>query len=155
MSSSRPLSLLVAMTVACVGFTGRTVQAVVIGPDTFGYRATNDFLSGFTDISGSGTSVPALDNQDDAVSPAINLPFNFKFYGRDYNSIQFNTNGLISFGIGQTQYQNVQLVSADLGFSVIAPFWDDWRHPRGDCRALRWAARSKSRRAASKRLRAS
>ncbi|WP_162126334.1 T9SS sorting signal type C domain-containing protein [Flavobacterium phycosphaerae] len=40
---------------------------------------------------------PVSVNSDDVWSPAINLPFNFCFYGNSYNSCVIGSNGMLSF----------------------------------------------------------
>ncbi len=48
-------------------------------------------------IGGIGGVIPPTG--DDVWSPIINLPFNFSFYGTNYNSILVGTNGVITFDI--------------------------------------------------------
>ncbi len=63
------------------------------GPDTFGYTfddtVTYDWVSATTD---SGVT------DDDEVSGAIDIGFDFPFYGLNYDQLYFSTNGLITFG---------------------------------------------------------
>ena len=116
--------LLVAMLVAAL-LALATPQAApaAIGPDTFGYTAdTIDFK--FKDISTKGTVV--LDNLDDA---AVSVPigFTFSFYGTPQTAVFVSTNGVLTFGAGNTFFSNENLtgpVTADL--PTIAPLWDDW-----------------------------
>lgn len=44
----------------------------------------------------TGNAIP-LTSADDVYSPAINLPFNFEFYGNTYDQIVVSTNGFINF----------------------------------------------------------
>lgn len=49
----------------------------------------------YTEPGGTGVSV----GTDDVWSPAINLPFDFCFYGQTYNNCVIGSNGAIKFGI--------------------------------------------------------
>jgi hypothetical protein len=78
------------------------------GPDPFGYKwIDSDEPNGpsytFTDISGSGAVVTLLptgtfDAKDEGMA-TINLPFNVSYYGAEYNQLQVNSNGFITFDI--------------------------------------------------------
>ncbi len=60
---------------------------------------------------------------DDKSTQAIPLPFNFCFYGQNYNSVYINNNGSISFG---TPYGTFVPDSFPTKFyRMIAPFWAD------------------------------
>jgi hypothetical protein len=99
--------------------------AGLIGPDAFGYRATNDIPSTFTDITSTGTSVLAF--TDDSVVADIPLGFTFNFYGTNYSTINFSTNALMQFGGIADDFVNVNLTttSPSQDRPSIAPFWDD------------------------------
>ncbi|WP_414586778.1 PEP-CTERM sorting domain-containing protein [Scytonema sp. PCC 10023] len=100
-------------------------QAVTIGADAFGYTATDEIPFTFQDISTTGTGV--LAGQDDA-SASANLGFDFNFYGTNYNSASFSTNGLISFVSSNNQFSNQNLTTAVFGDNPsIAVLWDDWQ----------------------------
>jgi hypothetical protein len=107
-------------------FVGPLSMAVTIGPDSFGYVATNDYLSAWTDISGSPTRVTQFDAELDAISPTIPLGFTFRFYGRDYSDVRFTNKGAVIFGTGPVRYENSSLTSSELNHSLISPLWDDW-----------------------------
>ncbi len=102
-----------------------TSVAVSIGPDAFGYRATNDFFNSFTNISASGTSI--LDDRDDSATAPISLGFNFNFYGTSYSHVHLSTNGMVTFGAADAEYSNADFASINRVLPTIAPFWDDWR----------------------------
>jgi len=101
-----------------------TAQAATIGPDAFGYRATDDVRFVFQDISGSGTRVLA-GTDDSTVSAAIGFTFNF--YGTGFSSVNIASNGLLTFGGTNTSFANVNFkTTATSGDRLsIAPFWDD------------------------------
>jgi hypothetical protein len=105
---------------------GMEAKAGTLGPDAFGYRATDamdDFL--FEDISRTGTRV--LAGSDDGTTSA-NLGFNFNFYGTNYSSVFWNPNGLLTFGGSTGQYTNVNLgtSSPSVNLPSISALWDDW-----------------------------
>lgn len=101
-------------------------QAVTIGPDAFGYRATDEIPFTFQDISGIGTRVLAGSDDD---TTSASLGFNFNFYGTNYNSVSWSPNGLMTFGVSIGQFSNVNLTTTGPGVNPpsIAVLWDDWR----------------------------
>ncbi len=102
--------------------------ASVVGPDAFGYSAIT-VAPQFNDISASGTVISGLSGVDDgfvSVSPG----FTFSFYGTQYNNFYISSNGLITFGNGETYFTNTNLTSSSQSAPTppeptIAPFWDD------------------------------
>lgn len=65
----------------------------------------------------------AMVPNDDESSGLINLPFNFDFYGNQYNSLYINNNGNISF---VSPYMTFTPNSfPDSTYNMIAPFWAD------------------------------
>ncbi len=106
------------------------------GPDQHGYYAYDD-----TDVryaerpsfdwleldpahGGNGTRL-ALRN-DTAVPLA--LPFNFRFYGRDYNTVSVSDNGYVAMGeawFGEIYNWHIPSANGPDGF--FAAFWDDFR----------------------------
>ncbi len=101
-----------------------------IGPDGYGYYAYDrlDTLYteweniSFRDIQGVGTP---LNLADDEVS-RIALPFTFKYYGTEYDSVYISSNGWLSFiAPNNAYYQNDQIPAAGGPTGVIAPLWDD------------------------------
>lgn len=98
-------------------------EALTLGPDSYGYRATDEVPYTFQDISGTGSRV--LSGVDDSTSSA-NLGFNFNFYGTNYNSVFFSSNGLMTFGGSNSSFSNSSFTGS-LGTNrpTIAAFWDD------------------------------
>lgn len=111
------------------------------GPDVYGYFCFDDSDAIYIDqpnynwieidpnLGGEGTSLITVntdngDNQD-AVQ-MIQLPFNFKFYGIDYEEISICSNGWVSFGeTDLTDFYNTPL-PWHLGASpMIAAYWDE------------------------------
>jgi hypothetical protein len=67
-----------------------------------------------------------LDDVNDGFAP-VNLAGNtFNFYGTVYPSLFVSSNGLITFGSGNSAATNTDLTTAPAQ-AAIAPLWDDWR----------------------------
>ena len=60
---------------------------------------------------------------DDASTGAKLLPFDFCFYGTNYNSVYINNNGNVSFGSGYSTYSASGFPSTQ--YKMVAPFWAD------------------------------
>ncbi|MGE0103128.1 MAG: beta strand repeat-containing protein [Blastocatellales bacterium] len=84
----------------------------------------------FEDISGSGTVIAGLTNQDDT-SVSIPIGFTFPFYGVNNTAVFVSSNGLMTFGSANTAFTNTDLTSSPTQ-AVIAPFWDDQNTAGGD-----------------------
>jgi hypothetical protein len=107
------------------------------GPDDFGYiwidsndpapKVTYDWL----DASVGGTELVWLDDTSPPYDDVYNftlLPFPFKFYGIEYNSIYINLNGAIDFGDPNTRHDaftNKNIPDAEAPNNYVAAFWDD------------------------------
>jgi len=114
-------------------------QAAVIGPDAFGYTATDEVPFAFRDIGTTGT--PVLAGTDDQ-AVAISLPFAFDFYGTRYTTAFVSSNGLLSFGAPNDSFANVSLTGPVVpDRPTIAVLWDDWSFvPTGPTDAVRLQA---------------
>lgn len=79
----------------------------------------------FDGAGGSGEANPgdACQRNDDDISLAINLPFNFDLFGSPQNQVFINNNGNISFGAGFSTFTSTGFPVN--GFPMIAPFWAD------------------------------
>lgn len=88
----------------------------------------------FFDISATGTVLAGISNNDDAAEQ-VALPFSFTFYDTVYNTLFVSSNGLITFGTGNSTFTNANL-AGNPGQAAIAPYWDDlWTiDPDGDVR---------------------
>lgn len=107
-------------------------SATTVGPDSFGYLATDQVTYTFQDISGTGTKI--LVNVDDATEQ-VSLGMNFSFYGTTYTSAHLSSNGVISFGGGNATFTNQDLTTSQFGNGpAIFTFWDDL-YTRGDAAA--------------------
>src|SRR5262245_59760328 len=81
----------------------REAGAGTVGPDAFGYRATDASPFAFEDISATGTRT--LNGTDDSTFTAP-LGFTFIFYGQAFTSASWSPNGLITFGGTNSQFNN-------------------------------------------------
>ena len=97
--------------------------ATGIGPDAYGYRAS-DVACEFEDISATGNQV--LVGADDAVA-TVGVGFDFSFYGVNFSTVVISANGLLAFGQPNDQPDNVNLTTRAPLVNVphIAPFWSD------------------------------
>ncbi len=105
------------------------------GPDASTYRWIDSDTTGgptynWIDISATGT---ALGTGDDA-RYWFKLPFNFKFYGTNYDTVWVCTNGWLSFGInpGSSAWTNATVPTATVPNRAIFVFWDDMDVVSGD-----------------------
>jgi len=100
------------------------------GPDSFGYQWRDSDDPGgpefvWEEISGIGTQITGLGDDDNVGPFNLGFPFSFYFYGNEFNSIYFCTNGWLSFTSTLTQFWNEPLPSQFAPENLVAPFWDD------------------------------
>jgi hypothetical protein len=104
-------------------------QAIVGNRGALGAAVRGGAYSGepspapFEDISATGTIIAGLTGQDDA-SVSIPIGFVFPFYGGPETTAFVSSNGLITFGAGNSGFSNADLTTAP-SQAAIAPFWDD------------------------------
>lgn len=116
--------------IAVLGLTTAQPAAAVSfpGPDAFGYRGT-EIANNLRDISASGTFLPL---NDDAVSGAISLGFNFDFYGNTYSQVYVSSNGFLTFNPGSSNGccngQSLPNGSSNPS-NLVAGFWNDLYPP--------------------------
>ncbi len=91
------------------------------------------YVDAFPTPVSDATSV-FTDVDDDAIQVAFTGGLTFPFYGQDYTSVYVNTNGGLTFGAGEADYD---LAAADVTVPAIAVFW-------GDMDAGEWAADSRA-----------
>ncbi len=104
------------------------VSATTLGPDAFGYVATDEVTYTFEDISlNLLTHTKILEDEDDATALAP-IGFTFAFYGAARTAVHVSTNGLLAFGASYPWFVNRELDSALLldDPTIIAPLWHDW-----------------------------
>ncbi len=116
-NASRVLIVLVLL-------TGPALVAAVVGPDAFGYSATDETSYSFVDISRSG--IRTLAGTDDATTAAA-IGFTFQFYGRSYTSVCVSSNGFLTFNGCHDAFANQDLSATGTpgDLPLVAPYWSD------------------------------
>ncbi len=107
-----------------------------LGPDRHGYYAYDDTDVGYGErplydwfeidpgLGGPGTAIELGNDQ----VRQVDLPFNFRFYGRDYARVGVCDNGYLAFDANpQGEIYNWHIPSASGPDGLIAVFWDDFR----------------------------
>jgi hypothetical protein len=132
------------------GFSATVNFSVVIGNvastsptpcDAYGYRAfdntdvaydkhpTYNWVEVDPDSGGAGTQLPLVDNHDGGdASMVVSLPWDFQYYGEEFDHITVCTNGWLAMGADQAahmDFRNYTIPSAMGASALIAPFWDD------------------------------
>ena len=106
------------------------------GPDAFGYKwVDSDDSNGpafeWNDISTTGTEATnwiatGTYSAKDEGYAAVNLGFNFKFYGNVYSKVYACSNGYLTFSLPTaSSYTNAGIPTAAEPNNFISPFWDD------------------------------
>ncbi|MEO0122693.1 MAG: C25 family cysteine peptidase [candidate division WOR-3 bacterium] len=104
------------------------------GPDRYGYYVYDNTDTGYPeaptyewveidpDLGGPGTILGLLNDE----TKTIALPFNFKYYGNNYNRISICSNGYIAMdSTWIADMYNWHIFGAGGPPLLIAPFWDD------------------------------
>ncbi len=109
------------------GRRGRDQLDAQGGPDAFGYTWKDSAepdgpVFSWFNIAGVGTNANLPEDDRAATIP---LPFSFRFYGSNYNSISVCTNGYLQLGASDTAWANRTIPTAAIPNAFIAPFWDD------------------------------
>ena len=110
-----------------------------LGPDAYGYyiydeldidydlAPTYSWVEIAPPLGGDGYQLDINDNgnnQDE--STVIDLPFEFTFYGVDYNEVTVCSNGCIGFGsLDLESFRNYPIPGAGVHSPMVAVFWDD------------------------------
>ena len=111
-----------------------------MGPDDYGYyiydsgdidyliAPSYEWIEIDSRYDGNGSHLSSLsdngDNGDDVET--VNLPFNFRFYGQDYERLSICSNGWIAFGETElSSFRNYPLPGAGGPGKMVAVFWDD------------------------------
>jgi len=115
---------------------GQPVATAPLGPDRHGYYAYDDTDAGYGErptydwveidpgLGGQGTKVELVNDE----AKVVGLPFNFMFYGRQFNSLSVGDNGYVGFDSRTySDIYNWHIPSACGPDGLIAPFWDDFR----------------------------
>ncbi len=131
---------------------GTPVNTSPTGPDEYGYFAYDSFDLGFDqapiyawietdpELGGAGTVWLIMDDG----SLTVDLPFTFRFYGRDYNQLTMCSNGWISLiPTTMDDFYNCYIPAALGPYAMIAGYWDDLKGYKNgdsfaDMRLSRW-----------------
>jgi hypothetical protein len=129
---------------------GQVTSTDPTGPDDYGYLIYHDNDSGaaaptyqWVDISSTGTEVPLDDegvafNEEglDGESYAMALPFTFRFYGQDYDSLTISSNGWLAMGDQHDHILglNTPIPAAQGPNAMVAVFWTDLYNYYGSSR---------------------
>src|SRR3990167_3365465 len=105
--------------------TVQVCEATFTDVDNWPYRANDEEVTSFEDISTTGTRV--LNGSDNGTAE-IPIGFYFSFYHQEFLEVSVSPNGLVTLGGTNTQSGNVNLTTtAPTGnFPSIAVLWDDW-----------------------------
>jgi len=75
---------------------------------------------------GSGAIVDPTHTTSDGYISIMDLPFNFIYFGKEYNNISICSNGYVSLGETENLFARNRTIPSGVGSSaMIAPFWDD------------------------------
>ncbi|MBM3326712.1 MAG: T9SS type A sorting domain-containing protein [Calditrichaeota bacterium] len=114
-----------------------------LGPDCYGYLCFDSGDQGWDQTPTyswieinpavnprqfNGTPLNLTDTGDnDDTSRAVNLPFNFRFYGQQYNRITVCTNGWLAFGdaVEFSDFRNQHIGQALGPRAMLAVWWDN------------------------------
>ncbi|UCD05986.1 MAG: T9SS type A sorting domain-containing protein, partial [candidate division WOR-3 bacterium] len=74
---------------------------------------------------GPGLIVTEITNED-ADTVTVSLPFTFRYYGTDYNSVGICSNGFLELGSSTYRFgANTGIPASGGPRAMVAPFWDD------------------------------
>jgi hypothetical protein len=108
---------------------GRPVISASGGPDSAGYRWIDSDQPGgpayvWNDIKATGTLLSGISACDDCYQSQA-LSFAFPFYGTMYSTVYPASNGILTFGSGNSQYSNYPIPSTSEPPNLIAGFHED------------------------------
>jgi hypothetical protein len=101
-------------------------------PDTYGYYAYSSYDTlwdqhpeyNWVEIKAIGTAVGFI--APGQFTKTVDLPFSFKYYGKDFSQVRVSSDGWIAFGSGnQVSDTNRVLPVLDGINNMTAVFWDD------------------------------
>jgi hypothetical protein len=115
---------------------GNPTSADPTGPDYYGYFAYDSFDVAYPeapvyewieiDPRDGGPADASVNLIMDDGSYDVNLPFTFRYYGQDYNSMTICSNGWTSFvTTWMADFNNLYIPAALGPYAMVAPYWDD------------------------------
>ncbi len=134
-------ALLISGKTSTLTWSTKNADGVIVLPTD--YEAEILSASNWIDISSSGTKLEfdsfvdpgtgntAYDSDEDLIDTAIDIGFEFSFYGNTYQQVYVSTNGFITFDPTSPPssttniFDNEVWPDAEKPNNVIAPFWDD------------------------------
>ena len=129
---------------------GRISNLDPSGPDQYGYyiydsndlnydlAPTYEWIEIDPNLGGSGQSLNLNHNGNgewggNGPSTQVDLPFEFSFYGIEYDVITICTNGWIAFGESNSEaFRNYSIPGAGGPPAMVAVFWDDLKTSQGN-----------------------
>ncbi|MGD1843838.1 MAG: T9SS type A sorting domain-containing protein [Salibacteraceae bacterium] len=110
--------------ISCAGDTNGMIEVTDISGGTPFGGYVLETAGQYGPLNGTGTNVPL---GDDVVSPAIALPFTFKFYDVDYTDVYISSNGFLAFDPGTPSgcCTGQNLPNPFTPNNVIAFAWED------------------------------
>lgn len=111
-----------------------------LGPDAGGYLAWHSYDSGaqapvyeWNSIDGTGVELDLYEQDDpsgmllDGTSFVVDLPFTFRYYGRDYDQATICSNGWLAFGDRHNHWTaiNTPIPAAQGPEAMVAAYWTD------------------------------
>ncbi len=133
---------------------GEAQQADPYGPDDYGYIAFDSYDEDWEKTPDyewmeinpnkeGGLDGTRLYLQDDSAafdwSEAVELPFEFWYYGQPFDTVAINSNGWIAFGAEQAifpDFRNQQIPGIQGPDAQVAVFWQDFVNPIPDTRGV-------------------
>ncbi|MBK8167010.1 MAG: T9SS type A sorting domain-containing protein [bacterium] len=131
---------------------GARVVTDPVGPDAGRYYAFDDGDASYGQapvyqwveldpaLGGPGTAVPLNDYaiySDDV--EVVDLPFTFRYYGRDFSKISICSNGWLSMGATyQRHYRNRSLPAIEAPEDMVCVYWDEVYAVVGDGGVFAW-----------------
>ncbi len=114
---------------------GPVDQTAPTGPDAYGYYAYDNNDTGY-EVAAPTYQWHTIDPNDggngtvflwtDDASHSVDLPFDFRFYGQDFDEITICSNGWISMGhTWMANFRNWNIPAALGPKNLIAAYWDD------------------------------
>ncbi|MBM3325403.1 MAG: T9SS type A sorting domain-containing protein [Calditrichaeota bacterium] len=119
---------------------GRAQADQPFGPDKYGYiciddidltwenRPSFEWIELNPRLGGRGTNTGLTDfGEERDASCVVRLPFTFRYYGRDFDSLTICTNGWAAFGnhSALVSARNRQIPGGEVVSAMLCPFWDD------------------------------